>query len=93
MDGIANPPEPESGQAMVPDTAPSAAAAVPASMQPARTDRSVFKSARLRMLASQLAKARQNPRFPAAKRTLSMGGTPTPVKVAQPVIVSRESKH
>ena len=78
MDGIANPPEPESGQAMVPDTAPSAAAAVPASMQPARTDRSVFKSARLRMLASQLAKARQNPRFLATKRTLSMGGPPTP---------------
>ena len=82
--GITLCPEPESGQAMEPDM-PSA----PASMQPARTDLSVFKSARLRVLASRLAKARANPRFSAARRTLSMGSSPTPAKV-EPVIVSRD---
>ena len=60
-----------------------------ASMQPARTYRSVFKSARLRVLASRLAKARANPRFSGAKRTLSMGSSPTPAKV-ETVIVSRD---
>ena len=79
--GITLCPEPESGQAMEPDM-PSA----PASMQPARTDLSVFKSARLRVMASRLAKARANS---AARRTLSMGSSPTPAKV-EPVIVSRD---